>query len=103
MLDKYNLEHKGVVCRTVDWEADEFTLEYIGRTYIFKPIRYISQSADTDHIRCVINQFLEKYDEVSDEEVDAHSCSAHADADGVCQWCGAVIHGSIADHELHGY
>ena len=37
------------------------------------------------------------------EVYDAHSCRAHADADGVCQWCGAVIHGSVADHELHGY
>ena len=33
---------------------------------------------------------------------DAHSCSAHADWQGVCQFCGAVVYGSYAYRELYG-
>ena len=36
-------------------------------------------------------------------EPDAHSCREYADADGYCQVCGAVVHGSPADYEIHGY
>lgn len=60
-MDKYNLEYKGVICTGADWEKDpyEFELTYKGKVYLYKQKRYISQSADTDHIRCVIKQFLE--------------------------------------------
>lgn len=58
-MTEYTLEYKGVICIGADWENDEFDLVYKGKTYRFKQKRYISQSADTDHIRCVINQFLE--------------------------------------------
>ena len=37
------------------------------------------------------------------EEYDAHSCSAEADEFGFCTVCGAIVHGSQADYELHGY
>ena len=36
-------------------------------------------------------------------EPDAHSCREYADAYGYCQVCGAVVHGSPADYEIHGY
>ena len=36
-------------------------------------------------------------------EEDVHSCRAEADAYGFCQVCGAIVHGSLADYELHGY
>ena len=37
------------------------------------------------------------------EEYDAHSCSAEADEFGFCTVCGAIVHGSQADYDLHGY
>ena len=58
-MTEYNLRYRDVTCLAVDWENDVFVLDYADRVYNFKPIRYISQSADTDHIRCVIDQFLE--------------------------------------------
>lgn len=64
-MDKYDLEYKGVTCIAVDWEADppRFVFKYKGFTIGYVQKRYISQSADTDHIRCAINQFLENYGE----------------------------------------
>ena len=59
MMD-YNLKFKGVTCLAVDWESETFVLDYRDKVYNFKPIRYISQTADSDHIRCVIDQFLEE-------------------------------------------
>ncbi len=62
-MDKYNLEYKGVTCTAVDWESNpyKFVFQYKGFSYVFEQKRYISQSADTDHIRCAIEQFLEGY------------------------------------------
>ena len=37
------------------------------------------------------------------EDPDAHSCSACADDYGLCSVCGAIVHGTSADYELHGY
>lgn len=37
------------------------------------------------------------------EEPDAHSCRAESDEYGICQVCGAIVSGSLADYELHGY
>ena len=39
----------------------------------------------------------------NDVEPDAHRCSANMDAYGYCQICGAIVHGSCADYEEHGY
>ena len=60
-MDKYDLEYKGVRCYGVQWEADPplFAFTYEGSDHIFEQTRYISQTADTDHIRCAIDQFLE--------------------------------------------
>ena len=40
---------------------------------------------------------------LGDEDLDAHSCSAEANEYGICSVCGAIVHGSLADYELHGY
>lgn len=72
-MTKYDLEYKGVKCTGADWEADpnKFSLIYKGRQYLYEQKRFISQSADTDHIRCVINQFLED-DVVGDVQKSLH-------------------------------
>ena len=64
-MTKYDLEHKGVTCIAVDWESDppQYVFKYKGFTIGYVQKRYISQSADTDHIRCAIEQFLEDYGE----------------------------------------
>ena len=64
-MTKYDLEYKGVTCTAVEWEADppQFVFKYKGFTIGYVQKRYISQSADTDHIRCAIEQFLEDYEE----------------------------------------
>lgn len=38
-----------------------------------------------------------------DFEPDAHSCRANASSYGVCTVCGAIVSGTLADYELHGY
>ncbi len=43
------------------------------------------------------------FDSSPEPEPDAHSCREYADAYGYCQVCGAVVHGSLADYEIHGY
>ena len=64
-MTKYDLEYKGVTCIAAEWEAEppRFVFKYKGFTIGYVQKRYISQSADTDHIRCVIEQFLEDYEE----------------------------------------
>lgn len=41
--------------------------------------------------------------EEHEEEYDAHSCRAERDEYGICSVCGAIVHGTSADYELHGY
>lgn len=43
------------------------------------------------------------FDSSPELEPDAHSCREYADSDGYCQVCGAIVHGSTADYEVHGY
>ena len=51
-----------------------------------------------------VEQLIVNSDEsIGHEEYDAHSCSAEADEYGFCSVCGAIVHGSQADYELHGY
>ena len=47
----------------------------------------------------------QKHDDVEFpyEDPDIHSCRAEADLSGYCQVCGAIVHGSFADYEEHGY
>ena len=42
-------------------------------------------------------------EEMTADDYDAHSCRAEADAYGYCQWCGAIVSGTSADYEEHGY
>ena len=49
------------------------------------------------------NEFKENLDDyIPFYDYDAHSCSAEADENGVCQYCGAVIYGSWAYREIYG-
>lgn len=62
MMTRYDIEYKGVECLGVDWggtKPETYLFKYKGEYHIFKQKRYISQSADTDHIRYAILQFLE--------------------------------------------
>lgn len=63
-MTNYELEYRGVVCIAADWESTpyKFVFLYKGNTYIFEQKREIRQSADTDHIRYAIEQFLEDAD-----------------------------------------
>ena len=36
-------------------------------------------------------------------EPDAHSCRAEMNDYGICSVCGAIVCGSAADYDLHGY
>lgn len=62
-ITKYDLEYKGVKCTGVDWENDIFFLTLAGEKHEYTPEEWISCSADTDHIRCVISEFVEKIKE----------------------------------------
>lgn len=63
-MTNYNLTYRGVTCIAADWESTpyKFAFLYKGHTYLFEQKREIRQNADTDHIRCVIEQFLEDVD-----------------------------------------
>ena len=47
-------------------------------------------------------EFL-KEQNTDDWDPDAHSCRANADNYGICTVCGAIVSGTLADYELHGY
>ena len=66
MIEKNNIEHRGVKCVGVDWDLDPyiFYFRYSGYDFLFHQTREISQSADTDHIRCAIDQFLEELEKL---------------------------------------
>ena len=62
MIEKYDIEYMGVKCTGVDWAHPVNNVFYFtkdGQNYTYMQTEYISSSADTDHIRCVIEeQFL---------------------------------------------
>lgn len=61
-ITRYDLEYKGVRCTGVKWRYPEPHIFYFtkdGKNYEFAQTEYIKCSADTDHIRRVIEeQFL---------------------------------------------
>lgn len=57
-ITKYDLHYNNVKCIGVDWENKIFHFEIAGKSYIHKQKGCISCSADTDHIRCVIDEFI---------------------------------------------
>ena len=65
---EYNLEYEDVLCKGVDWEAYEFILVFKGKIFNYIQKGNISCSADTDHIRCVIEEFKQNLMEQFFEE-----------------------------------
>ena len=59
MIDKYDIEYMGVKCTGVDWTRHIFYLTKDGNKYTYMQTKAVYCNADTDHIRCVIEeQFL---------------------------------------------
>lgn len=54
----YDLEYRGVRCLAVNWEQRLFIFEVDGERIPFRQLQYVEASADADHIRLVIGQFL---------------------------------------------
>ena len=63
-FSKYNLEHKGVVCTGANWHLYVFLFEYKGVKYEYHQKCALRCIADTDHIRFVIEEFLEEKGEM---------------------------------------
>ena len=59
ITDKYHIDYDGVICTEVNWETKEFCFTFKGKEYKYKQQGDISCNADTDHIRCVIEEFKE--------------------------------------------
>ena len=61
-MTHYNLKYKGVVCTAVDWLSvpTKFYLKCNSNTYCYETDSFFFEHADTDHIRRVIDEFLEK-------------------------------------------
>lgn len=61
-MTEYNIEYLGVLCTGAEWnykEPNKFLFTYRGRNFEFIQQQEISCSADTDHIKRVIEeQFL---------------------------------------------
>lgn len=67
---KYNLEYKGVTCTGVNWKTKDFLFrDADGKNWIFHSKLNYDCTADTDHIRCVIeDEFLHKAEKKDVEE-----------------------------------
>lgn len=59
-ITEYALTYKDITCIGVDWEKQVFVFLINGIEHLYKQQEEISCSADTDHIRCVIEEFIEK-------------------------------------------
>jgi hypothetical protein len=59
-ITEYSLTFKEVTCIGVDWEKKIFIFLINGIEYIHEQKEDFSCSADTDHIRCAIDEFIEK-------------------------------------------
>lgn len=65
MMSEYDLEHKGIRCTGVDWEKSVFYFTVNGLAYEFCQQEYIESSADTAHIRAIIDrQFYPWYTKI---------------------------------------
>ena len=65
-MDNYELTYKDVLCRKVDWSTETFVFVYKGFTFKYVQKYPVKTSADTDHIRCVISEFLKTISDVED-------------------------------------
>lgn len=57
-MSEYNIKHNDVHCISVDWDKKEFTFIYNKQIFTYKQESEVSCTADTDHIRVVIDMFL---------------------------------------------
>lgn len=57
-MSEYNIKHNDVHCIGVDWDKKEFTFIYKKHMFTYKQESEVSCTADTDHIRVVIDMFL---------------------------------------------
>lgn len=66
METPYDLEYRAVKCVGVYWDAKPYVFHFrhLGYEFYFRQTREISQSADTDHIRCAIDQFFEEFEKL---------------------------------------
>lgn len=82
MTDKYDIEYRGVTCIGVDWGKGIFNFIKDGKEYEFKQTRGIFCRADTDHIRCVIeDQFLPFWKDQHIKELESENAELRARLD----------------------
>lgn len=82
MTDKYDIEYMGVTCIGADWENGVFKFIKDGKEYNFVQTRGIICRADTDHIRCVIeDQFLPFWKDQHIKELEAENAELRARLD----------------------
>lgn len=84
-MTEYDIEYMGVKCTGVEWKNTLYSIFYFtkdGKTYTFIPKEYISCSADTDHIRCVIkDQFLPWWKDQRIKELETENAELRARLD----------------------
>lgn len=84
-MTEYDIEYMGVKCTGVEWKNTLYSIFYFtkdGKTYTFIPKEYISCSADTDHIRCVIkDQFLPWWKDQRIKELESENAELRAGLD----------------------
>lgn len=67
-LTKYDFKYRGVICLGVDWEMKLFRFQKGGSQYMWMQIDDARFTADTDHIRWVIeNEFAPKKGVILDD------------------------------------
>lgn len=79
-ITKYDIAYRDVLCTGVKWRYPENNIFYFtkdGKKYEFEQKDYIdNQSADTDHIRCVIvDQFLPWWKNYLIKELEAENAA----------------------------
>ena len=57
-MSEYNIKHNDVHCTEVDWDKKKFTFIYKKHIFTYTQEMEVSCTADTDHIRVVIDMFL---------------------------------------------
>jgi hypothetical protein len=65
-MDVYTLKYKNVMCTQVDWENKIFVFIYKKHVFKYHQKEHIDSCADTDHIKCVISEFLKEIEPVED-------------------------------------
>ena len=85
----------------IGYSISSFSIEDIKKLRAAIWIAEMSVPTETmQNLMRVIDSFLNA---IENEEPDAHNCRENANSYGYCQICGAIIHGSAADYDVHGY